>query len=231
MLNDKTYYYVITYEKNGLESVISNEVSATLEGNTVLDIMINKESVRVGEEFTTEIVLRNASTIYAVDFKIRYDSDLLKFVGFEEVPGFKVYNQPTEDNGIIRFIVASQGEQYGINGEEVFLKLKFLGKARGTAKVDAYACRIADTESEYDLAEDSCLEDTIEVIRPMDVNRSGEYTLVDLAINGFYFGKLASETDHTKHDADQNGDGFINDDDLLLIVNEILKNPNYPLNA
>jgi hypothetical protein len=155
----------------------------------------------------------------------------LNFVGFEEVPGYKIYNQPIDENGKLRFIIASQGEQYGITGETVFLKLKFTGKAKGTAKVDALECRIADTESEYDLNEDSCLEDSIEVEGIKDVNRSGEYTLVDLAIDGFYFGKTAAQTDSSKHDADQVEDGIIDDKDLLLIVNEMLNNPNYPLNA
>ncbi|MFC4306067.1 cohesin domain-containing protein [Cohnella boryungensis] len=199
--------------------------------NPTLDVVIGKDKIRVGEQFTSNIELKNVSNIYAEDFKINYDSNLLNYVGFEEVPGYKIYNQPTDQNGTLRFIVASQGEQYGITGEKVFLKLKFTGKAKGTAKIDALECRIADTESEYDLNEDSCLEDNIEVEGIKDVNRSGEYTLVDLAIDGFYYGKTAVQTDSSKHDADQVEDGIIDDKDLLFIVNEMLNNPNYPLNA
>ncbi|MFC4302498.1 cohesin domain-containing protein [Cohnella boryungensis] len=229
----QTYYYVVTTVNGTAESVNSNEVSVSVVDPLVptLNVVIDKEKIKVGEQFTSDIVLQNVSNIYAEDFKINYDSNLLNYVGFEEIPGYKVYNQPTDEDGKLRFIIASQGEQYGINGEQVILKLKFTGKETGIAKVDALECRIADTESEYDLGEESCTEDTIEIEGVKDVNRTGEYTLVDLAIDGFYYGKTADQTDHTKHDADQAGDTNINDDDLVYIVSEILKNPNYPLNA
>ncbi len=228
-----TYYYTVTAVNANGESGPSNEVSVTLIAptNPILDIIIDKEEIKVGEQFTSNVELKNVSNIYAEDFKINYDSSLLNYVGFEEIPGYKIYNQPTDENGKLRFIIASQGEQYGITGDKVFLKLKFSGKAKGTAKVDALECRIADTESEYDLNEDSCLEDSIEVVGPKDVNRSGEYTLVDLAIDGFYFGKTIAQTDLSKHDADQVEDGIVDDNDLVFIVNEILNNPNYTLNA
>jgi hypothetical protein len=229
--NGTSYYYVVTYEENGVESDNSNEVTGTPEGDALLDVVIDKDKIRVGEEFTAAVSLNNVSNIYAEDFKIKYDSDLLSFVGFEEVLGYKIYNQPSDENGMLRFIIASQGEQYGITGEQVFLNLKFKGKARGTAKVDALECRIADTEAEYDLDAESCLEDTINIEGPLDVNRSGEYTLVDLAIDAFYYGMLAANTDHSKHDADQIVDDSINDEDLLFIVSEMLKNTNYSLNS
>jgi fibronectin type 3 domain-containing protein len=229
----QTYYYVVTTVNGTAESVNSNEISVSVEEPLVptLNVVIDKEKIKVGEQFTSDIVLKNVSNIYAEDFKINYDSNLLNYIGFEEIPGYKVYNEPTDESGKLRFIIASQGEQYGINGEQVILKLKFSGKEKGIAKVDALECRIADTESEYDLNEESCTEDTIEVEGLKDVNRTGEYTLVDLAIDGFYFGKTAVQTDSSKHDADQVEDGVIDDKDLLFIVKEMLNNPNYPLNA
>ncbi|QMV40241.1 cohesin domain-containing protein [Cohnella cholangitidis] len=233
LTNGTTYAFQVTaINASGNESPKSNAVQVTPQpSSAALDVVIDKDKIKVGEQFTSDILLKNVSNIYAEDFKINYDSTLLNYVGFEEVPGYKIYNQPTDENGTLRFIVASQGEQYGINGEQVFLKLKFSGKAKGTAKVDALECRIADTEDEYDLEGSSCLEDTIVIEGNKDVNRTGEYTLVDLAIDGFYYGKLAADTDHSKHDADQAGDEHINDDDLLFIVNEMLNNTNYPLNA
>lgn len=233
LTNGVTYSFEVTaIYSSGEESEKSNVVQVTPQPlSAALDVVIDKDKIKVGEQFTSDIVLKNVNNIYAEDFKINYDSTLLNYVGFEEVPGYKIYNQPTDENGTLRFIVASQGEQYGINGEKIFLKLKFSGKAKGTAKVDALECRIADTEAEYDLEGSSCLEDTIVIEGNKDVNRTGEYTLVDLAIDGFYYGKLAVDTDHSKHDADQAGDENINDDDLLFIVAEILNNTNYPLNT
>ncbi|RRJ66253.1 hypothetical protein EHV15_27550 [Paenibacillus oralis] len=153
-------------------------------------------------------------------------------MGYEEVAGYKVYNDPTDNNGNIRFIIASQGKDYGIDEDTVIVKLKFKAIAVGTGDVDALKGRIADTEQEYDLDEENCLQDTVTVVAPaiLDVNKSGEYTLVDLAIDAFYFGNAVADTDTVNHQADQVIDETVNDDDLLYIVNQILNNPNYTPN-
>ncbi|MCP3776466.1 hypothetical protein NLX71_24785 [Paenibacillus sp. MZ04-78.2] len=146
------------------------------------------------------------------------------------MPGYKIYNKPVDQNGNLRFIIASQGKEHGINDEKTFLKLKFKAKAAGTGKVDALKCRIADTEREFDLDETFCSEDSVTVEGVKDVNRSGEYTLLDLAIDGYYYGQLASNADPSKYDANQAGDEFVRDEDLVYIVNQMLLNTNYPPN-
>ncbi|WP_036703777.1 cohesin domain-containing protein, partial [Paenibacillus graminis] len=89
-----------------------------------LDVAIAPEKIGVGKEFTADISLKNVKDIYAEDFEIRYDNKLLQYLGFEEVTGYKVYNNPTDQNGSVRFVVASQGEEYGINKDTVVIKLK-----------------------------------------------------------------------------------------------------------
>ncbi|MNC31708.1 Cohesin domain protein [compost metagenome] len=212
------------------ESAYSNEVSVTLPLLIPqLDVVIAEEKVNVGQEFTSNIVLRNTTGIYAEDFTIQYDNVHLEYLGFEEVPGYKVYNAPTENNGTIRFVVASQGAGYGINSETVFLKLKFKAKAVGAGKVDATKGRIADTNTEFDLDEANCLEDTV-IIQNQDVNMSGEYTLLDLAIDAAHFEELGSTVDPTKYVANQVGDDTIRDEDLVFIVTQMLSNTNYAPN-
>ncbi|MEK3863572.1 cohesin domain-containing protein [Paenibacillus sp. FSL H7-0716] len=198
--------------------------------NPTLDVTIEKEKVGVGQEFTAGITLKNVKDIYAEDFEIKYDNQHLQYLGFEEVAGYKVYNTPTDLNGTLRFIVASKGEDYGINKDTVILKLKFKAKAIGTAVVDSTKARIADTEQEYDLEKENCLEDSI-IIEATDVNKSGEFTLVDLAIDARYFKYLAADVDPVKYNAQQAGDEYVNDDDLLYIVDQILSNPNYLPNS
>lgn len=226
----KRYYYVVTALNTAGESQKSNEVAAELEKKSpVLKVTINEDTVKLNDLFTSYISLENVSNIFAEDFTISYDAALFEYVGFEEIAGYKVFNEPTDKDGTIRFIVASQGEEYGINEATTFLKLNFKAKAMGTGKVDAVKCRIADTINEYDLDEAGCTEDSVTVSNP-DVNRSGEYTLVDLAIAGYYHGKTVAETDTVNHVADQTGDGFILNDDLIYVVNQMLNNPNYSPN-
>ncbi|WP_208607122.1 cohesin domain-containing protein [Paenibacillus typhae] len=192
----------------------------------VLNVNIAKDKIGIGQQFVTEISLENVKDIYAEDFEIKYDVAHLEYLGFEEVTGYKVYNSPTDLNGVLRFIIASQGEEYGINEDTVILKLKFKAKAIGTAVVDSTKARIADSEQEYVLKQENCLEDSI-LIEATDVNKSGQYTLLDLAIDAKYFKYLAANVDPVKYNAQQAGDEYVNDDDLLFIVEQMLSNPDY----
>ncbi|WP_341347141.1 cohesin domain-containing protein [Paenibacillus sp. FSL H3-0469] len=191
-----------------------------------LDVAIAPEKIGLGKEFTADISLKNVKDIYAEDFEVKYDKEHLQYLGFVEVTGYKVYNKPVDQNGAVRFIVASQGEEYGINEDTVVVKLKFKAKAKGTAVVDATKARIADTEEEYDLETVNCLEDSV-IIEATDVNKSGTFTLVDLAIDARYFKYFAPDVDPIKYNAQQAGDEYVNDDDLLFIVDQILNNSDY----
>lgn len=234
LTNGTTYYFVVSATVNGLESENSNEVSVTplAAPKAVLDISINEDTATVGDKFIANVSLKNIDKIYAEDFTIQYDPSLFEYLGFDEVEGYKVYNTPTDENGRIRFIVASQGEEYGISEAKTFLNLNFKAKAVGTGDVDALYCRVANTTTEWDLEGDSCGSDTVTIEQAdiQDVDRSGEYTLVDLAIDGYYFGRSVADTDTTNHSADQMLDDNVNDDDLVYIVNQMLSNTNYKPN-
>lgn len=237
-VNGTPYFYVVTGVNGTTEGAVSNEVTATpiaaVKPNeqATLDVTIDKEKVKVGEGFIADLSLKKATNIYAEDFVVNYDATLMEYLGATEVPGYKVYNETNDKKGTLRFIVASQGKNYGISADTVFLKLKFKAIAVGTGKVDSLSGRIADTTNEYDIAPANALEDTILIEKPafLDVNRSGSYTLLDLSIDAFYFGQNAADTDKTLHDADQTEDDQVGDDDLVYIVGQMLTNPDYTPN-
>ncbi|MFD1991480.1 cohesin domain-containing protein [Paenibacillus nicotianae] len=237
-VNGTPYFYVVTGVNGTTEGAVSNEVTATpiaaVKPNeqATLDVTIDKEKVKVGEGFIADLSLKKATNIYAEDFVVNYDATLMEYLGATEVPGYKVYNETNDKKGTLRFIVASQGKNYGISADTVFLKLKFKAIAVGTGKVDSLSGRIADTDNEYDIAPANALEDTILIEKPafLDVNRSGSYTLLDLSIDAFYFGQNAADTDKTLHDADQTEDDQVGDDDLVYIVGQMLTNPDYTPN-
>lgn len=207
-----------------------SDTSVTPATNPTLDILASKERVRVGDTFTTDAILKNVTDIYAEDFKVNFDATKFEYLGYEEVDGYKVCNATKGADNTLRFIIVSKGKNMGITGEKAVVKLKFKAIAVGTGKVDAIKGRIANVTDETDLEEVNCLEDSVIVEAPKDVNRTGEYTLVDLALDGFYYQMTAAETDLTKHDADQDMNGAIDDLDLNIIVNEMLNNGNYKMN-
>jgi hypothetical protein len=228
-----TYYYVVKASNESGTSPASNTASVTLEApRSSLDVIIAPESTTVGETFTADIALKNVQDIYAEDFSLSYDPTLVEYVGYEAVTGYKVYNETKDTPGALRFIIASQGKSYVINSDTTIVKLKFKAIAAGSAKIDALKARVADTTKEYDLETANVLEDTILIEKPrfLDVDRSGQYTLLDLSLDAFYFGLSADDTNKDLYDADQTEDNKVGDDDLTYIVDQILKNKEYTPN-
>lgn len=195
----------------------------------VIDVVYTGKSVKVGQVFTTDVVARNVTNNCAQDITLKYDTKLFQLIGTEDVPGIKIYKEDTTaTNGAIRFITAIQGKQNVIVNEGTVLKLKFKAISTGTGNVDATKGRIADNANlEMDVTDSNCGEATITVEGYNDVNRSGEFTLLDLGIAAWYFGDLAKDTDITKYDADVVVNGTIDDNDLKQITNQIISNANY----
>lgn len=200
---------------------VNTEESITIESAT--------NEIQVGKTFTTDVVLHNATNICAEDIAINYNSELFEYLGYEDLNGFKVYKEMADSaKGSVRLIVASKGKDFAINGEKIFVKLKFRAKKQGTGVVDSATARIADNGTvEKDLKVEFCGEKTIVVKGIKDVNRSGFFTLLDLGIDAWYHGLTADSTDKTKHDADVVVDNTIDDLDLSTIVEEMLMNTEY----
>jgi hypothetical protein len=236
-----SYFYVVSAVNSAGESSNSIQVSVTTRVTTLtpltMSVTVDEEKVQVGQEFTANIWLRNVINIYAEDVIMKYDNSIFDYVGFETVEGYQVVNQPLDQNGTLRFIVASQGVDYGItapSSAKTFLKLKLRAKAVGVGKVDAVSCMIADIEQQYQLLGKQCRDDVVQVeyndSGHSDVNKSGEYTLVDLAIDAYYYGQPAYNADQYKYNVNQAGDHFVNNSDLVYIVNQMLSNTNYTPN-
>lgn len=191
-----------------------------------------QDKAKLSEEIYADIVIDNAVNICAEDIKINYDKDKLEFIGAENVEGMKIYKEDISTaSGINRYISASLGKDNAANGEKVLFRLKFKAIATGEAKIDITNGRIADNATlEVDVEEANCGEKTILIESVKDVNRTGEFTLLDLGIDAWYYGSNADLTDLEKHDADIIENGIIDDDDLTEITLQIINNKNYLLN-
>ncbi len=231
--NGITYYYIVTAINDKGENITSNEVSGILTGTTSSpELLVNSvDNLKLGEEFTANIVLNNAVNICAEDIKITYDATLFEYIGTEAIQGLKIYKEENQEIGTLRFIIASKGREYALNGQNALLKLKFKAKKLGKGIISVVKGRIADNGTvEMDVATENCGNKSITVLGTKDVNRSGEFTLLDLAIDAWYFGYNAADTDTSKFDADVITDGVIDDADLSAIVEQMLNNPGYVAN-
>lgn len=224
------------YVMGGITSASSNltntvESYVVTQSNPTLTVESSPNKVKVGNRFTTTVAIHNVSNIYAEDIKIDYDAERFEYLGASAKDGLKIYKEDTSTPGSVRFIVAHLGKDSGATGDKDLIELTFKAKSVGIGKVDITKGRIADNDVlEMDVAEENCGEDTIEVEANKDVNRTGEYTLLDLGIDAYYYGMQADQTDTTRFDTDVIPDGVIDDKDLTAITQSILDNSNYPFN-
>jgi hypothetical protein len=227
--NGTTYYYVVTAVNANGESAPSNEVSAKPFNPAVSLEVTSVDKAKLRDTITANVVIHNAVNICAEDIKLSYDTSKLEFVSAEGADGIKVYKEADISAGIKRYITASLGKANAANGDKILLKLTFKAKATGEAKIDVTNGRIADNSTlEMDVEDANCGEKTILIEGVKDVNRSGEFTLLDLGIDAWYYGDAAADTDTSKYDTDVVENGTIDDADLSRIVEEMLSNPNYP---
>ncbi len=230
LTNGTAYYFVVSTLIDSEESPDSNEVSAVPK-NPDPDVTLTVEApdtARINNKITVDIVIHNAKTICAEDIQVNYDTELLEFTGVAEADGMKIFKESDVSSGLKRYITACLGKANAANGDKVLLKLVFKAKKAGEAKVNILRARIADNAAlETDVAQENCTGKTIVINSYSDINRSGEFTLLDLGIDAYYYGDAASLTDTTKYDADIIDNGTIDDDDLSVIVAQMLANDNY----
>lgn len=227
--NGTTYYYIVTAVNANGESAPSNEVSAKPFNPAVSLEVTSVDKAKIRDTITANVVIHNAVNICAEDIKLSYDTSKLEFISAEGADGIKVYKEADIADGIKRYITASLGKANAANGDKILLKLTFKAKAAGEARIDVTNGRIADNSTlEMDVEDANCGEKTILIEGVKDVNRSGEFTLLDLGIDAWYYGEAAADTDTSKYDTDVVENGAIDDADLSKIVEEMLSNPNYP---
>ena len=232
--NNVTYYYIVTVVTEGVESPPSNEASATPTDHGVTLSLQSVDRAEIGDIITVDVVINNAVNICAEDFRFDFDTNLLEFMGSTATDGMKLYRETyvTGTANTYRDVLSCLGRDNAANGSKVLLHLKFKAKQAGQARIDILKGRIADNATlETDISAEDCGEKVIIVGGSRDVNRSGEFTLLDLGIDAWYYGSAESETDTENYDADLDSNGLIDDVDLAQVVAAMLANENYGANV
>ncbi|MFT8347652.1 LamG-like jellyroll fold domain-containing protein [Clostridium saccharoperbutylacetonicum] len=222
------YHGAVIDELKVFNRALTDDEVVVLSSAVVLDIEPEKSKIYVNENVTANLVIENIKEIAAEDIRIKYDSSKLQFLGIDEIDGIKLVKKDAKADEF-RFILASKGVANVVIDKKILLKLNFKGIAAGDALVDVTKARVSDgIEMEKDLTDEQCGEATITIKELMDVNKNGEFTLLDLAIDGRHFGE--DPTTLPAYDTDQVVNGAIDDDDLLKIGEYMLANSNYKFN-
>ncbi|MPQ32417.1 hypothetical protein E4V42_13345 [Clostridium estertheticum] len=193
----------------------------------VLNIEPEKSKIKKTETVTANLTIDNIQNIAAEDIRIKYDAEKLEYIDCAEVDGIKLVKNDAKA-GELRCILASKGKDNIANAKKILLKLNFKGIKAGEALVDVVKGRVSDgIEMEKDLTDAECGQATIIIEDSLmkDVNNSGEYTLLDLAIDGRYLGEAPTTLPQYNTDIIENK--AIDDADLIEIGNQMLSNQNY----
>lgn len=191
----------------------------------ILNVEPEKNKIKANETVSANIVIDNITEIAAEDITIKYDNTKLQFLGMEEVEGIKIVKSNTQE-GELRIIVASKGANNIINAKKTLLKLNFKGISAGEALVDITKGRVSDgIAMEKSLEDSECGQGIIIIEDLKDVNNSGEFTLLDLAIDARHLGENPKSL--PQYNTDIVGNNAIDNEDLLKIVEYMLQNPNY----
>ncbi|WP_158602270.1 DUF4350 domain-containing protein [Cohnella endophytica] len=118
----------VTTVDGGFTASSTVTVSATLQSTKV--VLSGSGQVVSGTPFDVTYGLKNVDgTIYAQDLVVQYDPTKVTFVSATPVKDGLVIADQTESNGEVRFVVASLGENKGVNADGDLLKLQFTAKA------------------------------------------------------------------------------------------------------
>jgi hypothetical protein len=223
----QSYLAINSIDTDGVLKSYNGNVNSTTSGSVVLNVEPEKNQIHLKETVTTNLTIDNIKEIAAEDIRIKYDNTKLKFLSMDEVDGIKLVKSQ-ENDGELRLIVASKGAANVVNSKKTLLKLNFQGIAAGDALVDVTKGKVSDgIELEKDLSDAECGQTTIKIDDTVmkDVNNSGDFTLLDLAIDGRHFSEDPKAL--TNYNTDIVINDAIDNDDLTKIGEYMIANPNY----
>jgi len=118
-----------------------------------VDISMNSFSGKKDNEFTINIKVASEWDIYAAEFELNFNPDVLEFIeakegGFLSKDGVETYEVIREENGKVLFASTRFGDLEGISGEGNLAAIKFKAKEAGKSNLILENVRLADTSSD-----------------------------------------------------------------------------------
>ncbi|MBP1962262.1 endo-alpha-N-acetylgalactosaminidase family protein [Paenibacillus aceris] len=187
-------------------------------------------TVTAGGEFPVQLGLSSVTqSVYALDIKLDYDSNVFDFVSARAVKdGVLLVDTVKDTLGKLRFILASLGK--AVTGDSGILELKFKAKAvtqPATGTIAVTDAALGDAQG----AETKAQASTVGVIiatqppgMPGDVTHDNKISIGDLGIVAANYGKTSSSPDWEQvKQADVTGDGKIDIEDLAFVAKKIME--------
>ncbi|MFC7679359.1 discoidin domain-containing protein [Paenibacillus sp. GCM10028914] len=190
-------------------------------------------SVTSGKPLVVRYDVNNISgKVFAQDITIQYDADRMDYVSAKSlIQGVAIVEESTKTPGILRLIMASEGAEHGLTGNQQIAELTFQTKEVSetvTVNISVSDVLLGDEDG----TETSAAPDTISVeVKPEqtggvsgDLNGDGKVSIGDLGIVAAHYGKDSSSPDWQQAKrADVNGDGKIDLMDLAVIAQKIVQ--------
>lgn len=188
-------------------------------------------SVTSGKPFVVRYDVNNISgKVFAQDFTIQYDADRMDYVSAKSlIQGVAIVEETINTPGKLRLIMASEGAEYGLSGNQQIAELTF--QAKEVSETVTVNIRVSEVLlGDEDGTETTAAPATISVkVKPEqtgisgDLNGDGKVSIGDLGIVAAHYGKDSSSPDWQQAKrADMNGDGKIDITDLAQLAKQIV---------
>ncbi|BFT71110.1 alkaline phosphatase family protein [Paenibacillus sp. P36] len=186
------------------------------------------KAVDAGEEFVVRLgVARVTDAVYAQDYMLNYDANLLDFVSAKSVKEKVSLIETQDTGGKVRFILASEGPAGAVTGNEQILEVTFRAKTisqSASAAITVESAKLADAAGVETSIGASTISVNIESALLGDVNGDDKVSIGDISMAAAHYGKTTSSPDwQTAKAADVNRDGKIDISDLSAIAMKLLE--------
>ncbi len=144
----KRYLFVIFLVSFIVSFILFNvSASAKTDKKTKIYILPKRTSypkLGIGDTFEISVKIEDVDNLYAYEFRLKYDSEILEFVDISSsfLSGFKI--KKTDESGVIRYAVASMYPAEPKSGDGTLATITFQIKGIGASVLDLYNTKLAD---------------------------------------------------------------------------------------
>lgn len=184
--------------------------------------------VDAGGEFVVRLgVSRVTDAVYAQDYVLNYDANLLEFVSAKSVKDKVSLIEAQDTGGKVRFILASEGPAGAVTGNEQMVEATFRAKTisqSAAAAITVESAKLANAAGVETSIGASSISVNIEAALLGDVNGDNKVSIGDISMTAAHYGKTTASADwQIAKAADVNRDGKIDIRDLSAIAIKILE--------